>query len=72
LQRQRVERIYALASDARVGDQARLPKHAKMLGDGRATLAKVSGERTGIGRSGAQAIEDRAARGVGNGAEHVV
>src|ERR1700730_15832453 len=72
LQRQRVECIHALAPDARVGDQARLPKHAKMLGDGRATLAKVGGERTGIGRSGAQAIEDRAARGVGNGAEYVV
>jgi len=71
LKRPRLKLVMSLAAQPLFRDEASAPQHPQMLGDGRTTLSKLGGERIHGRRTGAQPIEDRPARGVCDGTEHV-
>jgi hypothetical protein len=71
LQRHGVEAVNALASRPLVRDQARLAKHANMLGNSRTAQLKIRGQGAGSRGTGPQAVEYGSPSGVGDGSKHV-
>ena len=72
LKRDGAKLVDTLATGALLGDETRVAKDAEVLRDRWATLRELVGQSVDRGRAGAQAIEERAARWIGDGAEDVL